>query len=274
MVLNRVYSTSKGFLKSARENIVRTTVNGLCILFFLGYKMGGGSSAHSNDVFDYRFSGISVWLEPGEDDALTQDSCSVTPLNRLKRKMSDLAETCGGPSQGLHPFQPHATVLYNMPKASVLAHSALDGSESDRLKDASTTLLNRCLEEYATVRKEDGTNHLELRPTSTYAVFCPPFRCSISLFILELTRDMDKLHKIACKVFPQDERHQSGGTLHPHISLIYAPVNSLKLLQADANKLAKEEPFLLEPLRAKYLSVWSTEGTISEWKRIARVEIP
>lgn len=115
-----------------------------------------------------------------------------------------------------------------------------------------------------------------LNPTSLQFFQYPPFSCVISYLLLEHTNNLEQLHEILKESFPADERHQSSGRLLPHISLVYAPEAQVDFLRQETARLASldDGKYLLEPMQARYLSVWSTEGRTNDWKRIATVELP
>ena len=216
----------------------------------------------SSEIFDYEFSGVSVWLEPDETDAAT-----------MTNTMSHLAQACGGPSKGLYAFEPHCTMLYNIPSDKFVVDECNSGSGDDALTRAAQNLLEQCLQEYKTdIRQEDV---LTLVPTNFNYFRYPPFRCIVMFLFLETTPALKSLHQILLRVFPSDERHDKGGSLMPHMSLVYAPESLNTFLSEEIIRIREESgPLLMKPMRAKYLSVWTTEGKTCDWERIARVELP
>lgn len=224
-------------------------------------------SFRRRDIFDYEFSGISVWIEPDESDA---QAVSAT--------MTGLAEKCGGPSHGLHEFVPHCTMLYNMPLNAFLEKNDCVGCEAqgtdERFRQTLQEMLHQALDEYKKTSGEE--KRIVLNPVSLQLFPFPPFACVISFVKLELNNELDNIHQILKKTFPPDERHRSSGKLMPHMSLVYAPEAAEALLYNETKRLLDDEttPSLLSPMRAKYLSVWNTQGRISDWKRLARIELP
>jgi len=230
--------------------------------FIASFVFGMLPFAPKSDVFDYEFSGISVWLEPDERDAAV-----------VSKTMGHLADVCGGPIKGLHPFASHCTMLYNMPLSQFLEK---DGECIDDWKKNAQTMLEKSVEDYKTKVGDDFV--LTLVPMTLNVFRYPPFRCIITYLHLETTLGLTTLHQSLMKVFPRDERHENGGTssFMPHMSLVYAPESCDPLLFEETTQLRTGEngPLLLKPMRAKYLSVWSTKGTTSDWERIAKVELP
>ena len=225
-------------------------------------------SFRRRDIFDYEFSGISVWLEPDESDA-----------RAVSAAMASLAEKCGGPSHGLHDFAPHCTMLYNMPRNAFLEKKGDTMETEDQgpevlLRQSSQEMLNQVVEDYKKTFGEE--KRLMMNPTSLQLFPFPPFACVITFLQLEQNNELDNIHQILKKTFPPDERHQSSGKLMPHISLVYAPEATENLLYNETKRLSDDDntPSLLAPMRAKYLSVWNTQGRISDWKRIAQIELP
>jgi 2'-5' RNA ligase len=227
----------------------------------------GAMNLRNKEIFDYEFSGISVWIEPGEAQA-----------TKLKETMAGLADKCGGATRGVHEFAPHCTMLYNIPLQSFLQRSSLSSSPvaniEESIENTSQVMLDECVKKYQkAIGDERG---IVLKPTSLHFFPFPPFGCVISFLHVELTKELDQMHQIVKGVFPPDERHQTSGKLMPHMSLVYAPEAEGSFLMDETKRLTvdKNGASLLEPMRAKYLSVWNTEGKTSDWKRIAKVELP
>ena len=216
-----------------------------------------------SEIFDYEFSGVSVWLEPDETDAV-----------HVTNTMAHLAQVCGGPSKGLCAFKPHCTMLYNITPDKFVVDESKNRSDADELKRTIQDLLEQCVQEYnkTNVRQEDV---LTLVPMDLMFFRYPPFRCTITLLHLETTPALQALHQILLRVFPPDERHDKGGTLMPHMSLVYAPESVDAFLMEETKRIREESGSgVLKPMRAKYLSVWSTQGKTCDWERIAKVELP
>jgi len=136
------------------------------------------------------------------------------------------------------------------------------------------------------------------------------FGCCISLLILNTTPQLKLLHDIVRNRFPPDERHgdssdndcdNSNGEadeprFRPHMALIYAPEDQENVTNGWLEKYTEqnEEEKLYEkwiPAKqkdqtidddgkegavgwnAKYLSLWSTEGTLDEWYPIFKLDL-
>jgi len=227
---------------------------------------GRAMNIRDKEIFDYEFAGVSVWLEPDEDHSI-----------ETTRTMANLAEQCGGAAHGLYEFAPHCTMLYNIPLQQFLERSSLppNATVEEHLSNASQDMLDHCVKGYE-LRSGDINNRIMLHPMSLQCFRYPPFSCVITFLHLDHSNELEQLHHVIRESFPPDERHQSSRTLMPHMSLVYAPEAQEDFLMKETARLAslKGGKSLLEPMRAKYLSVWSTEGKISDWKRIAKVELP
>lgn len=221
-----------------------------------------GMIGPKKDIFDYEFSGISVWLEPDETDAIPQT-----------KTIAHLAEVCGGRARGLYEFEPHITMLYNIPAKSMLERGGYSAHDRDKLGAISQRMLEESLEKYRNIYHGSS---LQLPPSTLNVFRFPPYRCCISFLYMDTTPALEQLHKILLHTFPPDERHDKSGALMPHMSLVYAP-ESLDTFLFEETKSIRESQngaLLQQPMRAKYLSVWSTEGKTCDWKRLAKVEIP
>ena len=137
------------------------------------------------------------------------------------------------------------------------------------------------------------------------------FGCAISLLILETTPELAALHEVVSRIFPPDERHGGGDKVHeysnqqqqhddgaspkeevefrPHMALIYASEEHDNVtngwLEEHTKQLEQNKQYLNwmgdaavkcegpAAWDAKYLSLWSTEGTIDEWYPIAKLDL-
>jgi len=256
------------------------------------------SNNNTKNVFNHQFEGYSVWLEPCQDEAL-----------QIIQEMNVLSTTCGGQKRGTHPFALHCTLLYNFNPimldnskyndcsdygSDVLDKISDDYEQDNRsslYKDIGSKLLHQCVDQYNQTLQQNNkvipTTHLELNPTDFYFFSYPKeadnnrgFGCVISMLLLEKNHNLEHLHNIVSKVFPLDERHGRKDETHeskneafrPHMALVYAPEiyhDSLKQYTEETLKISKSH--LLKPIKAKYLSLWSTKGTLKDWKLIARV---
>lgn len=269
--------------------------------------------------FSYRFSGISVWLEPAPDES-----------SQIITEMEYLRERCGGSEAGLYAFVPHCTLLYNT------SLHPQDGSchETTTIQQQAESMLRQCLKEYHTqavdIFNDEQTLHnnrkqLQLIPTSQYYFPYPKtadngkgFGCCISLLILETTPQLKLLHDVVRNRFPPDERHGDDGNdsdddgnninnnnegvdeprFRPHMALVYAPEDQenvtngfLKRYTEQNEEEKRYETWLpggeidqsingnsgIEASsvgwNAKYLSLWSTEGTLDDWYPIFKLDL-
>jgi 2'-5' RNA ligase len=218
----------------------------------------------ASDRFNHSFDGWSVWIEP-----CPSEEAEVL----LIREIELLADQCGGSACGVHPFVPHCTLLYNI--------NPLKEKEGLSKEQTCSNLLNECIDTFQRVpnvnQDETETNHVQLLPTSFYLFPYPKqadngrgFGCVISLILLNKTEALQKLYESVRAVFPPDERNE----FIPHLSLVYAPESRGEWLQSYTQEMNEERIDLLKPFRARYLSLWSTQGNVSDWYRISRVELP
>mmetsp|Transcript_8251 Transcript_8251/g.17456 ORF Transcript_8251/g.17456 Transcript_8251/m.17456 type:complete len:234 (-) Transcript_8251:44-745(-) len=224
-----------------------------------------------SDNFDHVFSGFSVWLEPCPFEA-----------DSLINEMDYLADKCGGKSAGLHGFVPHCTLLYNIPEE----YCSPDPSISGDVEQMGHNLLERCLhrfkEEWKGGESRRDSSRIELTPESFYYFDYPKtaddgrgFGCVISLLMIANTPQLRLVHDAAVSTFPPDERHaEAKGKFIPHMALVYAPENKAQYLSERTNQMGHEKRHLLKPLRARYLSLWSTRGQVKDWYRVAKVQLP
>lgn len=253
----------------------------------------GSTHNDPSQHFDHEFSGWSVWVEPCEEAS-----------KKLRIEMRDLANRCGGESRGVHDFTPHCTLLYNT-DAICNSMKILDDEEKcgkiNSIGSLGEELLKNCLVKYkmeierqnqkqessATTDVENEKKReiaFDLIPTSLFYFPYPKsadegrgFGCVILLLLLENEPEgsLHLLHNAVTSIFPPDERHgDAGGKFTPHMSLVYAPEsetwleNELEFIKSNGSKT-----FLLDSLPGKYLSLWRTQGKMSEWYKAAQVEI-
>lgn len=244
-------------------------------------------------MFDHKFSGYSVWVEPCPKAA-----------NLMRKEMVDLMGKCGGEKRGVYTFEPHCTLLYNTNiDAKQVAECTNESNKHDKLmnyeseKIIGERYLLGCLKQYKekvaeiqkgrSLGKDDENTIIDVRfdlvPTSLYYFHYPKeaddgrgFGCVILLILLDNKTEgnLELLHHAVSSIFPPDERHgEASGKFTPHMSLIYAPETET-WLEEKVDLIEKEnKTFLLDKLPAKYLTLWRTEGEISEWYKIAQVEI-
>ena len=252
--------------------------------------------------FDHVFSGYSVWVEP----------CETSSID-LVHEIESLAEKCGGAERGVHTFPPHLTLLYNIDSKKFETKgvfSKVSGEEylnraldvyktnikqltlqrqNERQSKSSLSEMSDGVSTSMNNGKNGGMIHstkFDLIPTELYYFHYPKtaddgrgFGCVIFLLLIENLQkhngNLNILHKAVLSVFPPDERHDGGKVKFiPHMSLVYAPESETWL--QDLVKEGEEggtKTSLLKKLPAKYLSLWKTEGKISEWCRVALVEI-
>ena len=272
---------------------------------FLSRLLFGLMGIKKPHVFDYKFSGISVWIEPEIVNTTTssedydgnknkEESSKKDPTTMISKMMKDFAHQCGGPERGLHPFPAHCTLLYNMQPHRVIEYASSASNtcgeeateESLSIEAASQILLEDCRMKYKeSMGSHSSSGKLELYPTSLECFPYPPFACAISFLMFALDTKLERLFEVVSETFPPDARHSGSGTrrhqLQPHMSLVYAPMSETQWLMEETQRLNKNSRVretLLDsrtrnPLPVTYLSVWSTEGSLDEWRCLARVKI-
>jgi len=155
------------------------------------------------------------------------------------------------------------------------------------------------------------TTKLELIPKSFYFFPYPKeaddgrgFGCVICMILLQNTDPLLRMHRAAAAVFPSDERHGhdkshghnsvtskedsdndagangdlegckvEGEKFIPHMALVYAPEKYRQWLELETERMNVSKRHHLKPMEARYISVWSTEGQIKDWRIIARIQL-
>lgn len=256
----------------------------------------GTTVTNNSCLIDHKFEGWSVWLEIDAEDhpALAQE-CEI-----LYRKYQH--------RQGVDPFVPHVTILYNFPPFDDSDGSETTQQRAERLlQQAKTSFREQHKKQFLKTTKqqeeEDTQHQASMKPQDAkYTTVCPSvsslsrplltptdfyffhypksadngkgFGCVISMLLIEKEQWLSSLHSVVQASFPRDERGSANGSFTPHLSLVYAPEDDLESLQAETVKRKeKEDHALLKPIPARYLSLWSTEGAIKDWYRIARIEL-
>lgn len=197
----------------------------------------------STTVMDHSFEGWSVWLEIDDKHVVADESQQLHQAYSHRR--------------GVDPFVPHITLLYNLPP--------------DSLSEDPAKLL-----ETINMRFQQSSS-CSLKPTDFHFFHYPKsaddgkgFGCVISMILVEKSEWMEELRTVLKDYFPQDER---GGNFTPHMSLLYAPEADFKAVESYTEGLRETRKDLLSPMPARFLSLWSTQGGIKDWYRIARVEL-
>ena len=82
------------------------------------------------------------------------------------------------------------------------------------------------------------------------------------------------IHNHSHNTSKEEARQKKKSKFIPHMALVYAPeVYHIPLQQSTARMKTSKAHFLKNPMRAKFLSLWSTEGTLKDWKAIAKIEL-
>ena len=224
-----------------------------------GSSSSSSKSSNNPNVFDHEFGGLSVWLEP--DDA-----------SAIHREAEYLQKECGGPSFGLYPFVPHCTLLYNFKNEDSNYH----------VEEAAKEKLEAIKSEFRTKHADNSDSSgatMMIQPTDFYFFHYPKeaddgrgFGCVISMLLLQKSDWLAALQECCKQRFPVDERHK-GSQFTPHMAFVYAPEAKMGFLRDYTENLKNRRTDLLQQFSAKRLSLWSTEGTLKDWRRIAAVEL-
>ena len=86
----------------------------------------------------------------------------------------------------------------------------------------------------------------------------------------ETTPAHERIIDIARSIFG---KAPSTAPWKPHLSLAYDQPDETVLSWSDIQSEIERVPSLLEPRAPTKLSLWSTEGTMSKWKRIETVAL-
>lgn len=95
------------------------------------------------------------------------------------------------------------------------------------------------------------------------------FGCSIALLLVRPSDWLESLYDTCQGMLGVGERKN----FIPHLSLVYAPEIKETYLQGFIKDQQRKETLLHQPMRIKYLSLWSTQGPIDEWYCITRIPI-
>jgi 2'-5' RNA ligase len=261
---------------------------------------------YDKSKFDHIFSGWSVWIEPEDDDMIDhamaelQTACggpasgaaSFVPHVTLMYNLPPFRED-----------ETSTTKRSNNPQQDRLQACWDEFVKKKYGDNQQQTTTN--------IGDDDDGDHLVLSsssqktivPTEWYSFHYPKsaddgkgFGCSIALLLIEPTEWLVSLQEICRKILGPDERSK----FTPHLSLVYAPEDRsdyLKeyvetkqqadkvLLEGGNNKATKTttvvDHVVIPPptatyngaLPVKFLSLWSTQGRIQDWYRIAKIPI-
>ncbi|GMI46225.1 hypothetical protein TrCOL_g4676 [Triparma columacea] len=136
--------------------------------------------------FNFKFSGVSVWLELDDEDPTTQELQSV---------IDHFQEEAGEPS-----FPVHATVLYNMDKE--LLHGGDEGHLLEKLEEVVSKLPSKYI--LLTPKR------LIYFPYPVSADNGCGFGCLMPFFQMSLSPPLVHLFETTKNNFPPDERHGKG----------------------------------------------------------------
>lgn len=264
---------------------------------------------YDRSKFEHEFQGFSIWLEPEETESLSrimsdlQNECGgpaagvyafvphitilynidIPPLlldavttdnshnaaqslqqclKRLAQEYDEYSNNSNSNFQEQEP-QPQKQELWN------------DNEPTDS-------------EEMATAHSPTSAHHFtpttaprwSLTASDWYHLHYPKsadngkgFGCDICLLLIQPTSWLDNLWTSCCQQFGIGER----SNFIPHLSVVYAPESRGPFLKAfvERQQAAEKQQQLLESIvqRGGYLSLWSTQGPIQDWHRIAKIPL-
>jgi len=225
-----------------------------------------GRDSYDKSKFDHLFSGLSIWLE-------------FEAYDDLEDQMKHLQKSCGGEECGVYPFVSHVTILYNIDKKGDEDEKDVDVEGTLKacwksFKDKDNAAEDTKFEKGKKTKEEESPHTIS---ASDWMYFRYPksadngkgFGCSISLLLIEKAPWLEKLHKVCADAFGHGERDK----FIPHLSLVYAPEDREQMLVEYTEKQRNKRLFVKEPIPVKYLSLWSTEGRICDWRPILKIPI-
>jgi hypothetical protein len=204
---------------------------------------------YNTNKFDHVFSGYSIWLELETSD-------------NLDKEMLYLQGSCGGQCCGVSQYAPHVTLSYNIPV--------------DQLKFPKQSLIQFWTEFRESKQQQPNDDSLSLSAFDWLYFRYPKsadngkgFGCSITLLLIEKSPWLQDLHTSCIEWFGKGERDN----FTPHLSLVYAPEDKEDFLKTYTKDRRELKMFLNHSMPLKYLSLWSTEGRIHEWRPIAKIPL-
>ena len=272
----------------------------------LNYQEEEEEEAYDTTTFNHAFSGWSIWIEPEECNALQKE------MTYLQKTCAAGGHPDNNDDRGVHPFVPHVTVLYNLQSKPDLAtvdleqllqncwkqlQQRLQQTESMSSSPSSSSSLSSLEnnetpttrtpsvgDEDMNITKDElelSSTNFPLNLTDWYSFLYPKdadggrgFGCSIALLLIEpTTKWLLELHSACRQVFGNDERGAGALSFVPHLSCVYAPESCEELLQEYTKRQIRDQLLIKRSLNARYLSLWSTEGTVDQWHRIAKIAI-
>jgi 2'-5' RNA ligase len=259
-------------------------------------------------TFHHVFSGWSIWIEPEECDVLQKEMTylqktfaagghpdnnddrgvhpfvpHVTVLYNLQTKPDlDAVDTEQLLQNCWKQLQQRLQQTKSMPSSSSLYSSSSFSSLENN--ETPTTATSSIGDQDMNVTKDENelsSTKFPLNLTEWHSFLYPKdadggrgFGCSIALLLVEpTTKWLVELHRACRRVFGDDERGARGLLFVPHLSCVYAPESCEELLQEYTKRQIRDQILIKSSLNARYLSLWSTEGTLDQWHRIAKIAI-
>jgi 2'-5' RNA ligase len=256
---------------------------------------------YDKSKFDHVFSGWSVWIEPEVTPALEEtmeylstacggEACGVAPIVPHVTLLYNLEESyledadpqellakCWEQFQANHrtlvPVVSHTT---NLPTH----HHTRKESEPHAEEDSEMSQSSFTTSGDDKLRSTTGGTERSVTPYDWYYHHYPKsaddgngFGCSIALLLMEPSRWLQDLQEACQEILGPDERTK----FIPHLSLVYAPEAReaflTRYIQEQQEVVPKSNSFVGQAFRVKYLSLWSTQGRIHDWYRIAKLPL-
>jgi len=169
------------------------------------------------------------------------------------QQMDYLRKVTGGEATGVYKFPPHLTLLYNFEPFSTDQPRSHAKELLKRSRDRFRSQLKLCNDK-PSIRNIENT---ELVPEKWFSFDYPKsadsgngFGAAISLLTFQNRQELSSLREEVQLTFPVDERQSK---FHPHMSLVYAPQDSLDFLQKYTAQLQHEQFLLKSKLKRQRL---------------------
>jgi len=240
------------------------------------------SSSHNSkrrDPLRFRFKGYSLWLEPEQfslripskkSDTLFSHTKSNTKSNTRVVSDLDYILALAGAEKGVSPIpQPHLTLLYGM----------CQFASEEEIKTVFNGPLREALEEIITRENNgisDRSSPLQFNSGLAGVVFDGIDGEEMDMAWTEISLDTnpvyDRILKTVHHIFYKEQpQQQQQPAWKPHISLAYDNPEETILHDETVRDLIARFPTLTKERNVKAISLWDTNGTMSEWKCLDRI---
>jgi len=214
----------------------------------------------------FRFKGYSLWIEleqfPLEIKSKEDDTAfTVSDL--------DYIISVAALEQGLQPLpSPHVTLLYGMcqfhNKEEVMA--VFNGKLRDTLESMKRE--NDSSDYIGSLKAHDGYSGV------TYdGVDGEEMDMAWSEITFAKCLEFDEIVKLVHQIFygEDDKQKDIQQKWNPHLSLVYDNPEDTVLTQSAVADMISRFPTLMKQRKVKALSLWDTNGRMSDWKYLDRI---